>query len=125
MVFWTFLYDFWKIGQQIPLHKEMVFLLLPGSCIKLPTAQLLPVFLINHCSVFAENFLSIVRIRIACILKFFFQSALKKIHRFITSSVFEVKVSGKLAANFCRAAVRVCVSIVCTILMLYLKLMNF
>ncbi|GFN96540.1 proteasome activator complex subunit 4 [Plakobranchus ocellatus] len=34
-------------------------------------------------------------------------SALKKIHRFITSSVFEVKVSGKLAAHFCRAAVRI------------------
>ncbi|GFS25628.1 proteasome activator complex subunit 4, partial [Elysia marginata] len=34
-------------------------------------------------------------------------SALKKIHCFITSSVFEVKVSGKLAANFCRSAIRI------------------
>lgn len=36
-----------------------------------------------------------------------FISALKKIHGFICSNVFEVKVSGKLAANLCRAAVRI------------------
>ncbi|XP_013086715.2 proteasome activator complex subunit 4-like [Biomphalaria glabrata] len=36
-----------------------------------------------------------------------YTSALRKINNFITSNVFEVKVSGKLAANLCRAAVRV------------------
>ncbi|XP_059159046.1 proteasome activator complex subunit 4B-like [Physella acuta] len=34
-------------------------------------------------------------------------SALKKIHSFIASNVFEIKVSGRLAANLCRAAVRI------------------
>ncbi|XP_005100512.1 proteasome activator complex subunit 4B [Aplysia californica] len=36
-----------------------------------------------------------------------YMSALKKIHRFITTNVFEVKVSGKLAANLCRSVIRI------------------
>jgi len=36
-----------------------------------------------------------------------YMSALKKIYRFVTGNVFEVKVSGKLAANLCRSAIRI------------------
>jgi proteasome activator subunit 4 len=36
-----------------------------------------------------------------------FKSALNKINRFINENVFETKVSGRLAANLCRACSRV------------------
>ncbi|KAK7466612.1 hypothetical protein BaRGS_00037269 [Batillaria attramentaria] len=36
-----------------------------------------------------------------------FMSALHKINRFVTENVYETKVSGRLAANLCRAAARV------------------
>ena len=41
---------------------------------------------------------------------FSWQSALHKIHRFVTENVFETKVSGRLAANLGRACARVSAS---------------
>jgi len=36
-----------------------------------------------------------------------YMSALKKIHQFVTTNVYEIKVSGKLAANLCRSAIKI------------------